>query len=571
MGRATLSRAAFLGRALLSAAAAAAAGLTGRIQAASAATQLVSNLAVRSAGRGFAGDGPLLATLSPGGPSGRDHAIVSFRVARPAQVELAVVNRNAPSESVLTSEEQTGAGQRSVTTSKRWLALGRHTLTWTPDPALAPGTYTLVLTARDGGGGAASFGGSSPTHPELPRAPVVRLLGLDAAFVRRSYQPGDVATLTVAADAEELAIELFHAGPETQQTYANNELNGVPVSDPVTLAWQGRSDAPSSVRLQLGDWPSGLYFAKLTSPDGRVGFAPLVLRPTQPASRIAVCIPTNTWQAYNFYDADGDGYGDSWYVSLATSTIDLSRPYLNRGVPYRLRSYDLGFLHWLERTGKHVDFYADDDLEAFPDGKSLRDAYDLVVFSGHEEYVTSHVYDVVERFRDLGGNLAFLSANNFFRRVDRRGRTLELVGLWRSLGRPEAALCGVQYLASDRGSVQAPYVVAGADRAPWAFAGTGLANGDTFGTYGIEIDARARSSPPGTIVLARIPDLLGPGRTAEMTYYEAPSGARVFSAGVLNFGGQVGLWPETEQILENVWARLAPPVGAARRSSPSRS
>ena len=43
-----------------------------------------------------------------------------------------------------------------------------------------------------------------------------------------------------------------------------------------------------------------------------------------------------------------------------------------------------------------------------------------------------------------------------------------------------------------------------------------------------------------------------------MTYYETPSGAAVFSAGVLNFGGTVMLWRETQQLLDNLWARLAP-------------
>ncbi len=42
-----------------------------------------------------------------------------------------------------------------------------------------------------------------------------------------------------------------------------------------------------------------------------------------------------------------------------------------------------------------------------------------------------------------------------------------------------------------------------------------------------------------------------------MTYYEHPSGAKVFSAGALNFGGQVLLWPQSAQLLENVWQRLA--------------
>jgi hypothetical protein len=63
-------------------------------------------------------------------------------------------------------------------------------------------------------------------------------------------------------------------------------------------------------------------------------------------------------------------------------------------------------------------------------------------------------------------------------------------------------------------------------------------------------------------VLATIPDLFGPGRSAEMTYYEHASGARVFSAGALNFGGQMLVWPETTRLVENVWAHLGGPPAA---------
>jgi hypothetical protein len=91
----------------------------------------------------------------------------------------------------------------------------------------------------------------------------------------------------------------------------------------------------------------------------------------------------------------------------------------------------------------------------------------------------------------------------------------------------------------------------------WAFAGTGLGDGDKFGRYGYEIDARADSSPPGTRLLASIPSLMG-GRSAEMTYYETPGGARVFAAGALNFAASIGD-PAVAQLVENVWTRLARP------------
>ena len=67
-----------------------------------------------------------------------------------------------------------------------------------------------------------------------------------------------------------------------------------------------------------------------------------------------------------------------------------------------------------------ADFLADDDLERLS-GAQLARLYDLVVFSGHDEYVTTARLGRDPQYRNLGGNLAFLSANDFFYRVDRRG------------------------------------------------------------------------------------------------------------------------------------------------------
>ena len=75
--------------------------------------------------------------------------------------------------------------------------------------------------------------------------------------------------------------------------------------------------------------------------------------------------------------------------------------------------------------------------------------------------------------------------------------------------------------------------------AAWIFDGTNLQSGDTFSLGGIEIDARAAASPRGTKVLATIPDVFGPGMTAEMTYYETPQGAKVFAAGAFSLAAAI--------------------------------
>jgi hypothetical protein len=514
-----------------------------------AAGPVLSGLHVSDGSRPYAGDGRLLATVSPNADGFRDRAVVGFRLAEAASVRMDV-----------RATEQVGEeSSRRVVWTHTWrLAQGLRTIEWRPPVGTQPRTYVLRLTALDRRGLKRVYGLGPPGRP--PVAPVVRVQGIDAAFTRRSYAPGEGAEVRVASDASALRLQVFaYAGGPFPTSDLDARTSGTAVTGSIRVDWRAHRDAPALLRVvRAGNWHSGLYFLRLEAADGRVGYAPFVVRPRGLGEhRVAVVLATNTWQAYNFEDADGDGWGDTWYVSNRERTIDLERPFLDFGLPFRFHDWDLTFLSWLAQTGKQVDVLTDDDLDAVASGDELARAYDLLVFPGHEEYATQHMFDVVSRFRDLGGNLAFLAANNFFWRVDRIGDELVKQAQWRQLGRPEASLVGVQYAGSNHGSVENPYVVA-PDAPPWLLAGTGLAAGSRFGRYGIEIDALTQDSPPGTTVLATIPDAVGPGRTAEMTYYETPAGAKVFAAGALDFAASVGE-PPVSRLLENVWDRLARP------------
>jgi hypothetical protein len=508
----------------------------------------LSSLAVTDGATPFAGDRPLLATISPNGDGFRDRAVVRFRLTRPATVRMEVVR----------TEQAGELGSTSViwTTNAR-LPRGPAQLVWRPARGTPPRTYVLRLTVTDGRGRTRVYGGRGPGRRQ--DAPVVRVQGVDAVFTRRSYAPGEAAEIVVSCDAAALSLQVFaYSGGAFPSPQQDVRTNGVAVSGSVPVDWRAHRNRPTLLRVvRAGNWRSGLYFLRLRAADGRVGYAPFVVRPRRLGEhRVAVVLATYTWQAYNFADANGDGWGDSWYVG-GTPAIDLARPFLDFGIPFRFHDWDLTFLTWLEQTGKQVDVIADDDLDAVASGDALAKAYDLIVFPGHEEYVTRHMADVVERYRDLGGNLAFLAANNFFWQVRRTGTSLTKAGLWRDLGRPEARLVGVQYVGSNHGATQGPFVVA--PSAPeWLLAGTGLAAGNSFGRYGIEIDARSAASPPGTLLLASIPDVLGPGLTAEMTYYESAAGAKVFAAGALNFASSAGT-PPVSGLLENLWTRLSRP------------
>jgi hypothetical protein len=500
----------------------------------------------------FQGDRRLLTTVSPNGDGFRDSAIVSFRLDRVATVRMDAVRTD-------TIRSDRPASQ-IVWSASVQLKPGRHRLAWHPARTTPPRTYILRLTVR-GAGGVTRYGYYQPSANTRVDAPVVRVQGIDAGFTRRSYAPGQQAELSLATDARLLRLQVFYFRSQ-QPGELDPKTSGNAMTAPLRLSWARRRSAAHLVRfVRAGDWASGLYFLRASSPDGRLSYAPFIVRPRVfgAQSRVAVVLSTNTWQAYNFRDANGDGWGDSWYVSNAIHSADLERPFLDFGVPFRFRDWDLNFISWLNKTGKQVEYVSDDDLQRFASGDALARAYDLVIFPGHAEYMTAHAYDVVQRYRDLGGNLMFLSANNFFWKVERKGQRLVRVKQWRALGRPEAALVGVQYAGSNHGQNQAGFTVTGEATAPWVFNGTGLRDGDTFGRYGIEIDERTADSPPGTQVLARIPDILpNAGKSAEMTYYETPLGAKVFAAGALNFAASVDE-PVVSRLLDNLWARLSVP------------
>jgi N,N-dimethylformamidase beta subunit-like protein len=386
-------------------------------------------------------------------------------------------------------------------------------------------------------------------HP----APVVRIQGIDCNFGRSSYFPGGRALLHVATDAPEITLQIFHAGPEKAHT-AQFQMRGVPVTEPRDIGWRHHRSKPGSIHLRIGHWPNGIYFARLSAAEGRIGYAPFVVRPGRYGIRhVAVVLPTYTWQAYNFQDVNGDGWGDTWYAAPDIHRVSLRRPYYRGGAPTHWRNQALPFLHWLYRTKKRVDFLTDEDFGRFRRARRLFRLYDLIIFEGHEEYVTKHMYDLTVGYRNLGGHLEFLSSDNFFRRVDRHKRSLRLVGLWRRLGRPEARLIGVQYRANTANF--GSYVVRGADKRPWVFAGTGLSDGHKWGNYGIEYDMKSRFSPTHTIVLAAVRPTRTSAVRGEMTYYKRGY-AKVFAAGTLNFSGSA--WrPPTRRILENLWARLS--------------
>ena len=318
--------------------------------------------------------------------------------------------------------------------------------------------------------------------------------------------------------------------------------------------------APALLRVvRAGDWPSGLYFLRARAADGRVGYAPFIVRPRRlGTNRVAVVLATNTWAAYNFADADGDGWGDSWYVTGRHRSVDLQRPFLDFGVPFRFHDWDLEFIAWLNRTGRHVDFLSDDDLDAVASGDELARRYDLVVFPG-----SRGVRDAarVRRDRALPRRSAATSRSSprtTYTAASTASGPARAAGVWRKLGRPESSVVGVQYVGSDHGQRQARLHRHGRGRGAVGVRGNGPCRRRRVRPL------RDRDRCAHGRVAARHPGARAhprparPGPLGGDDLLRDARGREGVCGGALNFGASLGR-PEVDRLLANVWARLTTP------------
>ena len=154
----------------------------------------VLDLRVTNGTAPFAGDRPLLTTVSPNHDGFRDAAVVHFRLTRPATVRMEVVATNMVRAGM--------SGTTVVWQTSRRLGAGPGTLVWRPTRSTQPRTYVVRLRV-----GRRVYGSRGPNRRQ--DAPVVRVQGIDAGFTKRSYAPGESAELRLATDARSLRLQVF--------------------------------------------------------------------------------------------------------------------------------------------------------------------------------------------------------------------------------------------------------------------------------------------------------------------------------------------------------------------------
>ncbi len=347
------------------------------------------------------------------------------------------------------------------------------------------------------------------------------------------------------------------------------DLQGSPrdVSEPRPGPHIDSAEWPVTDVIQIApEWTTGVYIARLilTGGDhaGLDALVPFVVRsPLGEIARILVQQPVTTAQAYNHWG------GKSLYTSNSTDgvaavKVSFDRPYpawsvanLNARWPF---GCDYQLIRYLEREGFDVAYTTDVDTHREP--WSLA-GHRLLMTSGHDEYWTREMRDAFEDALAAGVNLACMGANTAYwqMRFEDAERTM-VEYRWRAEDpepdralkteqfrnldppRPECLLWGVQY-QEGLGLPNQPrdYILARECAGhPW-LEDTGLEYPATLkGLVGYEWDGLQEGLEPAeATVFFRYENELS---NADALVRRAPSGARVFAAGSLQFSWGLDEW-----------------------------
>ena len=306
----------------------------------------------------------------------------------------------------------------------------------------------------------------------------------------RELRAGQPRCAAVLQQRSHLALlQILQSGPEVGRTTDHLTMNGVGVTRPRTVGGVRRG---RRVAIRIGPWASGLYFARLEAADGRMGFAPFVVRPRQlGASRVAVVLPPSRGRR-----TPPRRRRDGKPVSSGTATGTSHRaprppvPQPRRAVPLPPLRPAVPPLAGAQRT--RVDVLTDEDLDELGRRRARRR-----VRPGRlprPPRVRHHAR--IRRCRALPrprrqprvplGQQLLLAG----REARRRRHEDEQ---WRDLGRPERRCSASSIRGNDSGEARGSWIVRDVPPLDWLFAGTGIGPGSRFGEdWGIEIDRTSR-------------------------------------------------------------------------------
>jgi hypothetical protein len=172
------------------------------------------------------------------------------------------------------------------------------------------------------------------------------------------------------------------------------------------------------------DWLSGVYLGRLTTiveADAEPywqSYVVFIVRDERPADILFQC-SDNTWQAYNRWPSNYSVYTHPRGNQGPWADVSFDRPYGREGQHDAVVEDSLTFgsgeflpfefplAYWLEQHGYDVTYCSNSDMLT-PD-RGLR--CKVFISVGHDEYWDIRQFRSVERMRDAGVSLLFLSGN----------------------------------------------------------------------------------------------------------------------------------------------------------------
>ena len=202
------------------------------------------------------------------------------------------------------------------------------------------------------------------------------------------------------------------------------------------------------------DWPSGFYAAHIRNDAGE-DYIPFFVRPKAATAKVALLVPTFTYQVYGCFVRAGRGAEIAQRVTewgALRETPDMNREFGLSSYNYhsdgsgvaittmrrpmldtRPRQMSLmdpspggsgtgrigsdGYIvDWLDRIGVECDVITDHDLHE--EGAALLAPYRVVIAGQHPEYHSDRMMQALEDYLGGGGRLMYLGGNGFYWRAE---------------------------------------------------------------------------------------------------------------------------------------------------------
>jgi hypothetical protein len=170
------------------------------------------------------------------------------------------------------------------------------------------------------------------------------------------------------------------------------------------------------------DWVSGVYLGRLTTlpaPKDEPywqSYIVFIVTDDRKADILFQC-SDNTWQAYNRWPDNYSLYTDPKGNQGSTADVSFDRPYANYAQIYtnpqsvgsgEWLCFEFPAAYWLEKEGYDVSYCSNADMINPDHGLKCK----AFISIGHDEYWDIRQYQSVEKMRDAGVNLLFLSGNS---------------------------------------------------------------------------------------------------------------------------------------------------------------